>query len=235
MTSMYQRTRLSGEAKDAAGILSILSDIRSGRRENDLQLLNFYRQLPVTFGATVLTVEEKDAEFQVNRLQALVIASEKISILKSSHFPSDVLASASSVKIEKSQVVLSNFSYALVRAQRRKYVRVELSDPVFASFTSPNGTLGGILHDMSLTGITINISQDPQIPISQKGVLAVTLPTGTFKVPASLLKVLTPDEGYRLVFQIGATPATEACLSQYIMRRQVEIIRELKNHPDPGC
>jgi len=39
------------------------------------------------------------------------------------------------------------------------------------------------------------------------------------------------ENGYRLVFEIEATRATEMSISQYIFRRQVEIIKELKDYP----
>jgi hypothetical protein len=231
MDAMYQRTRLAGEENDVPEILAVLSEIRKGRLPNDLKLLNFFRQMPVNYEATVLTVEENDAELLANQVQAVVISLDRMTVLKSSHFRSDVIAKASYVNIEKSRVVLSSFSYAVVRADRRRSVRVELSDPIIASFTCPLGTVGGRLHDMSLTGIAINVSEKPEIPLAQKGVLAVTLPIGAIKVPASLLTVLAIKDGYRLAFQTGVTRATEANISQYIMRRQVEIIKELKNHP----
>jgi hypothetical protein len=84
---------------------------------------------------------------------------------------------------------------------------------------------------MSLTGISITVSADPGLPLSDKGELAVTLPIGSIAVPASLLKAHPVANGFRLVFEIEASRATELSISQYIFRRQVEIIKELKGYP----
>jgi hypothetical protein len=231
MNDIYQTIQLAGQQADSAQIIETLSAIKAGRLKNDLKLLNFFREIPVSYGATVETVEENHAELLVHQIQAVVISFEKVTVLKSSHFPMDVIANANYVNIEKSRIVLSSFSYALVRADRRMSVRVELSEPIYASFSAAGMTTGGRLHDLSLTGVSINVSDAPNLPISQKGELAVTLPIGTITVPASLLKVLTVEDGQRLVFEIEATRATELSISKYILQRQVEIIRELKDHP----
>ncbi|HBG07570.1 MAG: pilus assembly protein PilZ [Geobacteraceae bacterium GWC2_58_44] len=231
MNDMYQTIKLAGEKEDGAQIIAILAAIREGRLKNDLKLLNFFREIPVSYGASVESVEENFAELLVHQIQAVVISFEKVTVLKSSHFPKDVIANANYVNIEKSRIVLSSFSYAIVRADRRMSVRVELSEPIYASFTASGQTAGGRLHDMSLTGISINIPEEPGFTLSENGELAVTLPIGTITVPASLLKVLTVDDGFRMVFEIEATRATELSISKYILQRQVEIIRELKDHP----
>ena len=231
MNEIYQKIQLAGEKEDGAQIIATLAAVREGRLKNDLKLLNYFREIPVSYGATVETVEESFAELRVHQIQAVVISFEKVTVLKSSHFPRDVIANVSYVNVEKSRIVLSSFCYALVRADRRMSVRVELAEPIYASFSSPDAAAGGRLHDMSLTGVSINVVDDPRIPLSEQGELVVTLPIGAITVPASLLKVLTLPDGYRLVFEIATTRATENSISRYILQRQVEIIKELKDHP----
>jgi hypothetical protein len=231
MNDNYQRIHLAGEKQDSEQIIATLAGIKAGRLKDDLKLLNFYREIPVSYAASVESVEESFAELRVHQVQAVVISDEKVTILKSSHFPRDVIANVSYVNVEKSLIVLSSFCYALVRADRRMSVRVELGEQIRASFTHDGVTAGGTLHDMSLTGLSINLDKDPGIPLSQQGELSVTLPLGTILVPASLLKVVTTPDGSRLVFEIEATRATELSISKYILKRQVEIIRELKDHP----
>jgi hypothetical protein len=231
MNDIYQRFQVTGEAEDSVQIIATLAAIQKGKLKNDLKLLNYFREIPVSYPASVESVEENFAELLVHQVQAVVISFEKVTVLKSSHFPRDVIANVNYVNIEKSRIVLSSFSYALVRADRRMSVRVELSEPIYASFSSEGTVLPGRLHDMSLTGISVNVSEEPGISLAQKGELAVTLPIGTITVPASLLKVLAVEGGFRLVFEIAATRATEHSISQYIFQRQVEIIKELKDHP----
>lgn len=231
MSDMYQRLEIGGEAKDSAEIFAILAAIQKGTLKNDLRLLNFYREVPVSYGAEVLTVEPDTAELLVHQVQAVVIDQERLTILKSAHFPRDVIARANYVSVEKSRVLVSQPSYAVVRADRRMSVRVELESSVCVSFYGQDEPVEGKLHDMSLTGISIRVPSDPGIDLSEKGELMVTLPAGTITVPASLLKVIQIQDGCRLVFEIEPDRTAELSISKFIFQRQVEIIKELKEHP----
>ncbi|WP_136515330.1 PilZ domain-containing protein [Geomonas edaphica] len=233
MNDIYQRLQLADEQRDRAEILATLAAIRSGKLKNDLRLLNFYREVPVSYGAEVLTIEENDAELLVHQVQAVVIAQEKLTVLKSSHFRRDVVASVTYVNVEKSRVILSNPGYTLVRADRRMSVRVQLGVSIKAWFAAPEleATVRGKLHDMSLTGMSMDVERNPGLPLSQKGELSIALPTGTIVIAASLLKVFERDGSCRLVFEIAPTRSEELNISQYIFQRQVEIIKELKDHP----
>ncbi|WP_026841077.1 PilZ domain-containing protein [Citrifermentans bremense] len=234
MNDIYQRLKIAGAAQDSADIIATLAAIEKGTLKNDLRLLNFYREVPVSYGAEVMNVEKDYAELQVHQVQAVVISQDKLTVLKSSHFPKDVVAAVTYVNVEKSRVVLSKFSYGVVRADRRMSVRVEMGGAVKVTFAGQEEKVDGTLHDMSLTGMSIKVPHDPMFPVSEKGELTITLPGGTIKVPASLLKVIYNDDGCRLVFEIEPSRPAEVSISQYIFQRQVEIIKELKEHPAIG-
>ena len=231
MNDIYQRVQIAGEQEDASQIIATLSLIHAGRLGNDIRLVNYFRQIPVSYGAKVLTVEEDSVELSVHQLQAVVIGREKVTILKSRHFSRDVIANVNYVNVEKSRIVLSSFSYALVRADRRMSVRVELNAPVSASFRAGAKSVSGNLLDLSLTGVSLRVPQDPGLSPSEKGELSLTLPNETITVPASLLTTKTAENGCRLIFEIEPSRAAELSISQYIFRLQVEIIKELKDHP----
>lgn len=233
MNDNYQRLQLNDEERDRAEIIATLAAMQSGQLHNDLRLLNFYREVPVSYGAELLTIEEnRHIELLVHQVQAVAIEQEKLTVLKSRHFRRDVAATASYVNVEKSRVVLTNLGYTLVRADRRMSVRVQLGETVRAWFSAPDTeTVAGRLHDMSLSGMSMNVPHDPRLPLSQKGELSIALPEGTIAITASLLKTIVGDGTCRLVFEIEPTRAEELSISQYIFQRQVEIIKELKDHP----
>lgn len=231
MNDIYQKIELAGAEEDQKEILAILAEIRAGRRDNDLKLVNYYREIPVSYSADVLTVEESSVEFLVHQIQAVAISLEKVTVLKSKHFKRDVVGNVNYVNVEKSRIVLSGFSYAMVRADRRMSVRVALTERVSASFSAGETSVGGRLLDMSLTGMSIGVASDPGLSISERGELTVDLPTGSISFPASLLKVVPMASGTRLVLEVELDRSSELSVSQFIFRRQVEIIKELKDHP----
>ncbi|GFO58693.1 pilus protein PilZ [Geomonas silvestris] len=231
MNDTYQKIELAGPEADQQEILSCLAEIRAGRLVNDLKLVNYYREIPVSYSADVLTVEETSVEFLVHQIQAVAISLEKVTVLKSDHFKRPVIATVNYVNIEKSRIVLSGFSYATIRADRRMSVRVALIELIRVTFRTEETSTSGHLLDISLTGVSIQVDQDPGIELSEQGELTVGLPAGSIAFPASLLKVVPMTSGTRLVFEVELDRASEVSISQFIFKRQVEIIKELKEHP----
>jgi len=231
MNDTYQKIELAGAEADEQEILDCLSQISSGHLNNDLKLVNYYREIPVSYSADVLTVEEKSVEFLVHQIQAVAISLEKVTVLKSKHFKRDVVATVNYVNVEKSRIVLSHFSYALVRADRRMSVRVALTEHVPATFQVEETRVSGNLLDLSLTGVSLGVASDPMLPLSESGEMTLGLPSGSISFPASLLKVVPMADGCRLIFVVELERSSEVSVSQFVFKRQVEIIKELKEHP----
>lgn len=164
MHDYYQLVTVADLPQDNRQILDTLTAIGAGKLPNDLRLLNYYRSIPVNFGATVESVERGSVELAVNQQQAIVMQLEKQAFLKSSHFPKDVLATVSYVNIDKCVAILANFAYAVIRSERRQFVRVEVKEKIEASFAGDGFTVAGQLNDISLGGVAISATI-PLIPM----------------------------------------------------------------------
>jgi len=233
MEEDYQRFQIAGETEDSARILATLTAIMEGKLPNDLRLVNYFHEVPLSYAATIVSVAPGAVELEVHQHQAVAISLSKLTVIKSSHFPEDVIASVVDVSVKHSLVRMNRFAFGIVRAERRMSVRVRLDEHIVANFASPEEDAAGILEDMSLTGVSV-IIDGPARPLTHqaKGDLTVYLPTGTVVVHASLLKLRQMPKGWRAVFEINAGRNEEQDIARYIMQRQVAIIRELKDHPE---
>lgn len=229
MNDSYQLTPVADPQQDHRQILGTLAAIGKGTLANDLRLLNYYQSIPVNYGATVESIEDDAVELAVNQQQAVVMHIEKETVLKSGHFPHDVLAAVSYVNVDKCVAIVTKFAYAVVRAERRQFVRVEVKERIEGTFTAPGVTVAGTLNDISLGGLAL-VASPPNLPESDiEGAVSLRLPGGPFEIRAKLLRVIeTPG---KTLFIIETRPGAQAekAISQYIFQRQVEIIRELKD------
>ncbi len=229
MNDYYQLVTVSDAREDNRQILETLAAIKKGTLSNDLRLLNYYRSIPVNFGATVEFIDGDTVELSVHQQQAVVMHLEKQTFLKSSHFPNDVLAAVSYVNIDKCVAMATKFAYAVIRAERRQFVRVEVKDRIDGTFSAPAVTVKGTLNDISIGGIAI-VAAIPNPPEgSLKGTVRLGLPGGPFDIPATLLRVIPAQENNLAICEIQPDARAEKGISQYIFQRQVEIIRELKD------
>lgn len=229
MNDHYQIVTLTDVQQDNRQILETLDAIRKGTLSNDLRLLNYYQSIPVNYGATVESIERDSAELAVHQQQAVVMHLEKEVFIKSSHFPKDVLAAVTYVNVDKCLAIVTKFAYAVVRAERRQFVRVEVKERIEATFAAPGVKVSGTLSDISLGGVAL-AAEIPNLPENGlEGTVRLGLPGGPYETAAKLLRVITPGGKSLAICEIQADARTEKAISQYIFQRQVEIIRELKD------
>jgi hypothetical protein len=229
MKDIYRLQTVDDIHKDEKAIIDVLKGIFSGELKNDLRILNYYKEIPVSYGATISHIDEDLVEMLVHQHQAVVMYVEKTAFLKSDHFPHDVLANVYKANINKCIGLFHNFSYAQIRAERRRFVRVQIVDPVKVNFRRIDKNFDGQMIDVSIGGLSLETSEKIDIDIDTAGILTAELPTGKLEMPGRLLKIASLEKGYCYIFEIEASPRIETAISQFIFQKQVEIIRELKD------
>ena len=58
----------------------------TGRLKCDLKLINYYDEVPVSYGSTITSMEVDSIELAVHEYQALVMKHDKSTLIKSQHF-----------------------------------------------------------------------------------------------------------------------------------------------------
>lgn len=203
--------------------------------------LNYYKEIPVSYDATLLSVEHEMAEFSVHEYQAKVINIEKRTLIHShplSPFPEDMIGEAFYVSSAKRRVVLCNFGYAKIRSDMRRFVRVLLDNPVEAELLFEGDILKGNVKDISLGGAAIStMSADLLVPGLEINIF-LKLPehSGTPRhevgMSATIIKVIGTSAPYTGIIEFHAEKHSQQRIAYYINQRQVEIIKELKEIGD---
>ncbi len=151
----YDKVVRGTEREDRLVILQFMQ----GMIGQQFSFLNYYKEIPVSYDATLLSVENEMAEFAVHEYQAKVINMEKETLIYShplSAFPEDMIGEAFYVSSAKKRVVLCNFGYAHIRSDMRRFVRVLLDNPVEAELLFDGDILKGNVNDLSLGGAAIS-------------------------------------------------------------------------------
>jgi len=231
MSDHYQLISKSSAREDSAAIVAILQKMHRGELSSDLRLLNYYEEIPVSYPATIEYVEEDMVDMLVHQHQAVVMKLGKKTILKSQHFEHEVLANVFRVDLGKTLATLTNFAYVVVRAERRRFVRVTVKGRFEVIFTDGERKLRGSLFDISLSGLAVVCGDagGSSFDTLTDGTLLLSLGDKPISLPSRLLKIVTADGEQRFVFEFEASSREEAVISQFIFQRQVEIIKDLKD------
>jgi hypothetical protein len=200
--------------------------------------LNYYKEIPVSYDATLLSVENEMAEFAVHEYQAKVMNMEKKTLIyrhAMSSFPEDMIGEAFYISAAKKRVILCNFGYANIRADMRRFVRVFLDNPVEVEMLFEGDILMGNVKDISLGGAAVSIMSADLLQPGLEVNMLLKLPelTSDSKIEvglsATIVKVVGTTAPFTCIMELHAEKHSQQQIAYYINQRQVEIIKELKD------
>jgi hypothetical protein len=229
---IYHLVTVNDGASDGAAIIKVFSEMAAGRLKNDFTLLNYYDEVPVSYGSTIVAVDVDSVELKVHEHQALILKHDHSALIKSRHFHHElgVHCYASYVNIAKKIAILHNFAYAQIRAERREAVRVKVRDRLPLKFSYDGVAIEGNLLDISGCGVSILSDLVPATNSDQGGVLSFTLAGTPVTVAGSFVRATASGSGaYVCVFKIKPDRMTDNIIGRFIYQRQVEIIQQLRD------
>lgn len=237
-TSLYSTRIQSSFDDDQAEILKTFSENYTTKAGSKVTLTNYYRGLPIIYPATILGVEHGNLDLEVRPQQAVAMASDHYTLLRSPLFSHPIVAHVQYVNIKKHVALLTKLSFVEVLAEKRAAVRLNL-DPMLQTKIKFDGQeIDGHLVDISVQGVAISV--DTFVPM-ESGVDMeiefmlpdpVSMKEAFVAVPAVLVDVVGDAAPYRYKFRISPEKHQEQLISRYSFQRQVEIIRGLKDLVD---
>ncbi|HEX2767965.1 MAG TPA: PilZ domain-containing protein [Geobacteraceae bacterium] len=227
--NQFQLLTVKDVQRDEAAIIEVLSGIMNEEIPNDLELLNYYREVPVSFGATVEFIERGVVDMTVHTLQSVTMLLQNMTIIKSRHLPHCVIARVLKIYRKRNLALLNQFSYVHIPAEQRKYVRVIVSDRVEAAFHADREAVHGTISEFSYGGVSILAPQGSVFKENARGIITLSLPGNEIGVPGLFLRAYDQNSLKRYIFKLETDNKNERIISQFIFGQQVMILRELKD------
>jgi hypothetical protein len=199
--------------------------------------LNYYKEIPVSYDATLLSVENEMAEFDLHEYQAKVINLDRKTLIyahKDNPVKEDFYAEAFYINVPKKRVILCKFEYSRIRSNLRRFVRVILDKTVEADLIVENDIIAGHIKDISLGGASATVMSRDLLSSGVELNAFLKLPdlsTGSIievGTSATVVKLIGDMAPYLCVLEFHPEKHSQQQLSYYINQRQVEIIKELK-------
>lgn len=237
-TSLYSTRIQTTFDDDQAAILKLFLEKITTKDGAKVTLTNYYKGLPIMYPATIVGVERGNLDLDVNSQQAVAIASDHYTLIRSKLFPYPIVAHVQYVNIKKHAVSLNKLCFVEVLAEKRAAVRLNLEPPVRATIQNDEQGVMGELVDISTQGIAIAVDTYVMMERGTEMSVKFLLPDPVLqkqtliKVPATLVEIAGDAPPYRYKFRIFPEKHHEQLISRYSFQRQVEIIRGLKELVD---
>ncbi len=237
-TTLYNTRIQTTFDGDLATIFQTFLEKHTTKDGSKVTLTNYYNGLPVTYPATILGVERGNLDLDVNPQQAVAIAADRYTLIRSKLFPFPIIAHVQYVNVKKHVASLNKLCFVDVLAEKRAAVRLNLDPPVAATILYGAQTIAGDLVDISTQGLAIIVDDFVTLEVGTDMMVRFMLPDPVLmkqtllKVPATLVDVVGDASPYRFRFKISPEKHHEQLISRYSFQRQVEIIRGLKEVAD---
>lgn len=200
---------------------------------SNAQLLNYYKEVPISGAATSIRFDEDKIFCRTNETQSRAISLCKDTFVSFTGLPHDIHAKAHFCT-ESMEVTLSDLTLVKVAAIKRSSIRVRMHIPHSVIVEAGPHKLNGRLFDISLAGCAINISDHTPLGTFTHMQIQLTVPlkTGappvTVRVAAILSKTFQENKLYTCIFMFDHNKSSEDQIGKIVAMRQMEIIRELK-------
>src|SRR4051794_17688606 len=110
--NVYHLVTVKDGRSDNEEIIRVFSDMAAGLIPCDIKLLNYYREIPVSYNAQIVNVAKDRVELSVHLHQALVMKFDKHTLIKSHHFKDHlgVHCFAAYVNLAKEVAIVTRFA-----------------------------------------------------------------------------------------------------------------------------
>ena len=201
-------------------------------------LLNEYKGVPVTYGASIHRVEGPAAIFNVHKYQAVCLTIEGKTKIQCKPLVLAVTARAVTVDVITGMATLTDFHPAIYTTERKQAVRLKPNLPVTMEVLPDHQVVTGRLESLSHSGMGLYVPQarttfDPEAVFS-RGValnLRVQLPTeeSAIEVTGTVASGLPQEGVYTLAVNLVMADAeAQRAIGDYIAQRQAAITQELQ-------
>ncbi|OGT97414.1 MAG: hypothetical protein A2079_01720 [Geobacteraceae bacterium GWC2_48_7] len=225
----HHHVRLDGDTT----VMDELVRLQETKQLHGLQLLNYYKEVPITGTASDFRIFENTLFCRTNEAQARIIEFSKNTILKSENLQNHVYASAE-YDPETREVALTDFSYVELLSRKREAIRVRMHIPLTVLIESGARNFKGRLIDLSLDGCAIDVATHELEDTKAYSYLNINMPLKTgleqikVRVMASFLKASQHFRLSRCIYLFEHDMYSENQIGKQIALRQGEILRELQ-------
>lgn len=205
--------------------------------QEEVSFLNLYRGIPISYHGNLVEVGKQTVRFRVHPNQILCIKKDKYTLLESNLLPRAVKASLFSADMAAKRILLGKFEYEGTTVGKRLHVRVDPRRPIQLTLTTPSEEIPADLVDISLRGLAVHMDPhlfNTRLSKSDKQVkvhLDLPLRRKTTQIGIEGIIRNISQETAEKTLKIGILTFpdhdVELLLSEYIARRQKEIIEEL--------
>ncbi len=235
MDNSAEQEALASTIQEQQAFIDKFQELFSADRDPGITLTNVYKEIPITYPASICEIRGHHIELQTCELQLAAISQCSEAYIQSPLVDAPVLARMDRIDVRMHTVLLSNFCYRQLHVNSRSTVRVRFKKPISIVAQAGPNKISGVIHDISLGGCCISTLVKYGVENEQELKLALKLmeyASGqglSMLIPSIVIRITGDRPPFLCALRFNHTPHSEQLLSIYINQRQLEILKELRD------
>ncbi|MDQ7038859.1 MAG: PilZ domain-containing protein [Aquificota bacterium] len=206
--------------EDVTGLMDLI------RNAEEVDVLTYYKEVPVVCRTKVVEVGQRD--LTVERCDLNIFREGESLYLRVRDLPGAVGVRVEEVDPRSERARLKVLGLADLPQERRRFVRVVPEDPVPVFLEKDGWKATGSMADVSVGGVGVYVNDPDDLKEGDAVRVRFRLPKGEVDTPGQVRYVIRRDGVFRVGIQYDLDLKQEDVVSDYVMERQFEILRELK-------
>ena len=206
------------------------------RNHAKVKLHNFYRGLSIANDAIVSDIKNSRLHLKTNYLQQKAIQIEKRTIITSEALPNDLMCEEMiENNFDEQSVIFKSVRFSLRSPTERKSIRLEPADDTkITLFFNEHKFFGDVnVVDISINAVKVSMNALPAGLVEDEIVrldmiLTMDKRQIIINTSAHLFRKTEMNRLFNLVFILDLPPSMKRPLTEYISKRQMQLIREFK-------
>lgn len=198
----------------------------------EFNLALFYMELPIISKVKILSLTTKDATIVLSYKQIRIAKVDMLVYFKLEHI-GGIKAYISDLDKESRIITIDRFRKEKNTILDRKIYRVEADKNIKAYISDNDVDYDVKLIDINNRYVAIEIGRKRNLDINSFIFLDMLLPLGddivSCKTNATITKISSTPNGYKMVLLCHLDDATEKVLTKYILKKQMDIIHTLQS------
>lgn len=236
LMSLYDNESAKNDTlvKDKKAVISLMHIVKDNAAE--VKIHNFYKGLTIINPGVITDITDDSITLKTVNSQLKIVQLTKFTTISSSIFPQSVVCkSISKVDNDKQTIIIDDMHFSPRTATDRKYTRLEAGVGQACSlfYKQIKFTTETTIIDISEVSAKIEISALPAgMAIGEQLRLSINLkihnkPT-SLTTEGTVYRIDENKRSYYLVLMFEFEPHEQELIKDYIINRQMELIREFK-------
>ncbi|RLJ70079.1 PilZ domain-containing protein [Hydrogenivirga caldilitoris] len=222
ITERREKPKVEGER----GLIIEFFENQFNRKNRSIELITFYKEVPVVCRSRILDMEEGLLTVKLCDLKVFNIDEEVY--IKHPNLPKTVAAVIRDIDNRNEVMEVELIGFVDLPQERRGYVRVTPREPMKVRLRKGSWETLGIVGDISVGGVGVYLKDKGELVSGDTIDLYLKLPKGDIETRATVRHIEEREGVFRVGISYELDLKKEDIISDYIMERQFEILKELK-------